>query len=218
MRDNRRNVRLSLASLDFLGSDAELRAGAERAMREAEAGPGPDGYTGRDRTGTVTVHAGAPEGTVDSVTVRQDWRARLGAGGFPDALFEAYTAVVRATLEAAALRALREEHEPRPAPRAPDAPDSREADEHLWLRRTWETLHRIDADLARLSQTASPEAEGRIVSPNGSLTLHLRGGTIAAVTGDAGLLARSDAGQLQYEALTVLRTYELAHHPRKAQA
>ncbi|MFD2767954.1 hypothetical protein [Micromonospora eburnea] len=213
MQRDRRNVRLSLASLDVLGSDSELRAQVEHAMREAESRPMPDAFAGHDRTGTITVRVNAA-GQVEDVSIGRDWRTHLGLDGAAQALFAAYMAAVQATLEAVALQALQRDRSASPPAAQADAD---EVDEHLWLRHTWRTLHEIDADLERLTHAQPPQAEETISSPQGSLTLHVRGGSVTAITGDVARLARLDASQLRYEAIDVLRAFDLAH-PRNGEA
>ncbi|MFJ8581144.1 hypothetical protein [Micromonospora sp. NPDC093277] len=216
MERDRRNVRLSLASLDVLGTDSELRAQVEHAMREVDSRPAPDAFAGHDRTGSIMVRVSAA-GQVEDVSVGRDWRTHLGLDGAAQALFEAYVAALQATLEAAALRALQRDQAASPPAAQAATAEPDEVDEHLWLRRTWQTLHEIDADLERLTHEPGPPAEETIPSPEGSLTVHVRAGSITAITGDVARLARLDVGQLRYEALDVLRSYDLAH-PRNREA
>ncbi|SCG38292.1 hypothetical protein [Micromonospora coxensis] len=206
----RRNLRLSLASLDALGSDAELRAQAEQVRREAETQPAPDSPAGHDQTGSITVHTDR-EGHVKDVAVLRDWRARLTPGEVPDALFEAYSAAMRAVVELAAIRRLTDDPtEGSPAAARPGTRYDDELDEHLWLRRTWRTLHEIDADLERLARQPDMPVEKTITSLNGCLTLHLRGSGITAITGSVERIGRLDAGELRFEARSLFQAHALA--------
>ncbi|MBM0255739.1 hypothetical protein [Micromonospora sp. 4G55] len=210
MQRDRRNARLSLASLDFLGSDVELRAQAQQAYLQTDSRQTPGTHTGKDSTGSVTVLIDAHR-DVEDVSIAHDWRRQLGVGGLADALFQAYTAALHTALEATALQELQTDQDaPPPATPASGAAQDQEVDEHLWLRRTWRTLHEIDADLQRLTQEPNVEAEQAISSPYGSLALRLRGGSIVAITQDVGRIARMDAGQVQFEARSLFRTYTLA--------
>lgn len=211
MRRDRRSVRLSLASLDFLGSDTELQAQAHQAYLKTDFRQAPGTHAGQDRTGSVTVLVDAHR-DVGDVSISRDWRSRLGGAGLADALFQAYTAALHTALEATALQELQTDQDtPPPTALASDAgQDDRVDEEHLWLRRTWRTLHEVDADLQRLAQESNVAAEQAISSPHGCLTLRLRGGSIVAITQDVGRIARMDAGQVQFEALSLFRTYTLA--------
>ncbi|MEH0825738.1 MULTISPECIES: hypothetical protein [unclassified Micromonospora] len=195
-------MRLSLASLDFLGSDTELRTQAQRAYLKTDTRQVPGPHTGQDQTGSVTVLVDAHR-DVEDVSIAHDWRSQLGVAGLADALFQAYTAALHTALEATALQELQTDQDTPPptAPASDAGQDDRVDEEHLWLQRTWRTLHEIDADLQRLAQEPNVEAEQAISSPHGCLTLRLRGGSIVAITQDVGRIARMDAGQVQFEAL-----------------
>lgn len=206
MQRDRRNVRLSLASLDVLGDDAQLRAHAEQVVQERKARPEPSPHAGRDQTGSVEVLV-ADDGQVRDVTIERNWRARIGPAAVGQALFEAYVMAVQSAVEAAAVRQMQQE---RPAAsRAvwePKRAAADEVDEHLWLRRVWQSLHDIDTDLERLSRSPDAAPEQTITSPHGGLTARLRSGGIVAVTSDPARIAGLDAGQLQFEARSLLRT------------
>ncbi|MEU8082565.1 YbaB/EbfC family nucleoid-associated protein [Micromonospora sp. NPDC049101] len=210
MQQGSRHERLRLASLDFLGDDSVLRKQADRALRETGRELRPEECSGADQSGSVRVVINAQR-EVSAVTIARDWRSRLGPSGFADALFEAYAAAVQAAVELAALLHLQAEErgpaapERRPLDRSPE----RDVDEHTWLRATWRTLDDLDAELdaARLPRRTD---ESSMSSPNGCLTLHISGGGITGITGDARRIARADAGQLQFEARSVFRAFELA--------
>ncbi|NYF57948.1 hypothetical protein [Micromonospora purpureochromogenes] len=211
MQRDRRSARLSLASLDFLGSDTELRTQAHQAYLETDSRQAPGTHTGQDPTKSATVLIDAHR-DVEDVSIAHDWRSRLGVGGLADALFQAYTAALHTALEASALQELQTDQDtPPPTTSASDAgQDDHIDEEHLWLRRTWRTLHEIDADLQQLAQEPNVDAEQAISSPHGCLTLRLRGGSIVAITQDVARIARMDAGQVQFEARSLFRTYTLA--------
>ncbi|MEV6373681.1 hypothetical protein [Micromonospora musae] len=208
-RDGER-PRRSLASLDFLGSDAQLRAQAEYALRESDDRRQLSVNSGQDPSGSVAVFVDE-DGQVEEVTVGPAWRDQVGVRGFADALFEAYHAALRAVVEASAMRQLRQGF--RTAPGATPDPVNTSADdldEQLWLRRTWQTLQAIDADLRQLARRPACPAERDLTSPSGCLTLHLRGGSVVAITGDIRLIAALDAGRLRSEAQALFRAHALA--------
>ncbi|SCF35506.1 hypothetical protein GA0074696_4777 [Micromonospora purpureochromogenes] len=210
MQRDRRSARLSLASLDFLGSDTELRTQAHQAYLKTDCRQAPGTHTGQDRTGSVTVLIDAHR-DVEDVSIAQNWRSQLGVGGLADALFQAYTAALHTALEASALQELQTDQDTPPTTPASDANQDDHADEeHLWLRRTWRTLHEIDADLQQLAQEPNVDAEQAISGPHGCLTLRLRGGSIVAITQDVARIAHMDAGQVQFEARSLFGTYTLA--------
>ncbi|TDC38677.1 hypothetical protein E1211_06440 [Micromonospora sp. 15K316] len=94
MQRDRQHVRLSLASLDFLGTDAQLRAQAEYALRESDTRRQRTVNSGRDPTGSIAVFVDE-DGQVEEVTVGPAWHSQVGVSGFADALFEAYAASTR---------------------------------------------------------------------------------------------------------------------------
>jgi len=208
MQGDRANPRLSLRSLDLLGSDAELRERAEAALRDRDAHQVPGLHTGRDATGSVTVLLG-DDGQVRDVTVARDWSRRIGAAGVGEALFEAYAAAVRSTLEATALAEPQQEPPPAEAasPQGPRGESAaHEAADQDWMRRVWQTLQDNDAKLEELARRPDGIADESAVSPHGSLTARHRAGSIVAITGDPDLIAELDTGQLQYEAHALLRS------------
>ncbi len=206
MQRDRRNVRLSLASLDTLGDDAQMRAQAEQVVQERDAHPESDVHVGRDQSGSFEVLVD-DDAQVQDVTVERDWRARIGPAAVGQALFEAYVMAVQSAVETAAVRQMQQE--PPVAPRAGSEPRSGaadEVDEHVWLRRVWQTLDSIDTDLERLWRPSDAPTEQTITSPHGGLTAQLRSGGIVAVTSDPARVAGLDAGQLRFEARSLLRT------------
>ncbi|WP_285796106.1 hypothetical protein [Micromonospora sp. NBRC 107095] len=211
MRQGSRHERLKLASLDFLGDDSVLREQADRALRETGRELRPEDCSGTDRTGSVRVVVGTQR-EVSAVTIAWDWRSRLGPSGFADALFEAYAAAVQAALESAALLHLQtQERDPAASDQEPlDRSPDRDVDEYTWLRDTWRTLADLDADLDAAARLTTRADESSMSSPNGCLTLRIRGGGIIGITGDVRRIARADARQLQFEARSLFRAFELA--------
>ncbi|MEV6368072.1 hypothetical protein AB0L86_14390 [Micromonospora musae] len=69
--------RLPLASLDFLGSDAQLRAQAEYALRESETRRQLSVNSGQDPSGSIAVFVDE-DGQVEEVTVGPAWRDQVG--------------------------------------------------------------------------------------------------------------------------------------------
>ncbi|MBQ1019779.1 hypothetical protein KBX71_18180 [Micromonospora sp. D93] len=210
MQQGSRHERLKLASLDFLGDDSVLREQADRALREAGRELRPEECSGADHSGSVRVMVDTQR-EVSAVTIAHDWRSRLGPSGFADALFEAYAAAVQAALELAALLRLQAEEsgpasrEREPLGRSPE----QDVDEHTWLRGTWRTLSALDAELDAATRLPRRTDESSMSSPNGCLTLHISGGGITGITGDVRRIARADAGQLQFEAGSLFRAFEL---------
>ncbi|MFY1620917.1 hypothetical protein [Micromonospora sp. WMMD736] len=211
MQHGSRRERPELASLDFLGDDSVLREKADRALRETGRGLRPEDCSGADQTGSVRVVVDTQR-EVSAVTIARDWRSHLGPSGFADALFEAYAAAVQAALEAAALLHLQtQERDPAASDQAPlDRSPDRDVDEYTWLRDTWRTLSDLDAELDAATRLPRRTDESSMSSPNGCLTLHIRAGGIAGITGDVRRIARADAGQLQFEARSLFRAFELA--------
>ncbi|MDG9678934.1 hypothetical protein [Micromonospora sp. DH14] len=211
MQHGSRRERPELASLAFLGDDSVLREQADRALRETGRGLQAEDCSGADHSGSVRVVVDTRR-EVSAVTIARDWRSRLGPSGFADALFEAYAAAVQAALEAAALLHLQtQERDPAASDQEPlDRSPDREVDEYTWLRDTWRTLSDLDADLDAAARLTTGTDESSMSSPNGCLTLRIRGGGIIGITGDVRRIARADAGQLQFESRSLFRAFELA--------
>ncbi|MEU5961930.1 hypothetical protein ABZ777_12070 [Micromonospora parva] len=211
MQHGSRRERPELASLDFLGDDSVLREQADRALREMGRGLQAEDCSGADHSDSVRVVVDTQR-EVSAVTIARDWRSRLGPSGFADALFEAYAAAVQAALEAAALLHLQtQERDPSASDQEPlDRSPDRDVDEYTWLRDTWQTLSDLDADLDAAARLTTGTDESSMSSPNGCLTLRIRGGSIIGITGDVRRIARADAGQLQFEARSLFRAFELA--------
>ncbi|MFI7578322.1 hypothetical protein [Micromonospora sp. NPDC049497] len=209
-----RHDHLSLASLDFLGDESVLREQVERTLPGSSIPLQAGSCHGADVTGSVSVVVDASR-RIESVVVGREWRSEVGVAGLPAALFDAYTNALGAALEQAAMARLQEERPAPPAPRRAATSEAYvEADEDAWSRATWRTLQGLDAELDRLARLRDSAVEDTMASPNGLLTLRIRAGSIIGITGDTRRIARADAGELQFEALSVLRAFDLADGPR----
>ncbi|WP_406063038.1 hypothetical protein [Micromonospora sp. NBC_00860] len=206
--NDRRDPRLSLANLDFLGDEAALQRQVGQLLRESGHLSRTGGFRGSDATGSVSVVIDTQR-RVETVTVGREWRGEVGVARFPTALFEAYSAGLGAALEQAALKKLQGQAPPAP-PRRTDMQASQELDADVWSRATWHTLQGLDAELDRVAQLRVSPVEQIMTSPNGCLTLRIRANSIVGITGDTGRIARADAGQLQFEARSVFRAFDLA--------
>ncbi|MGC4815119.1 hypothetical protein ACLQ29_31780 [Micromonospora sp. DT228] len=204
-----RDPRLSLASLDFFGDEAALQQRVEQVLREGGIPSQTDGFCGSDATGSVSVVVDTRR-RVKAVLVSREWRSEVGVARFPVVLFEAYSAAVGAALEQAALKEFQQGQAPPTLPRPTAVQASPELDEDVWSRATWRTLQGLDAELDRVAQLRVSPVEQVITSPNGCLTLRIRANSIVGITGDTGRIARADAGQLQFDARSVLRSFDLA--------
>ncbi|MFG2062706.1 hypothetical protein ACGFIK_14945 [Micromonospora sp. NPDC048871] len=213
MGEDRRHIRLSLATLDSLGSDEELREQVTLALRRAESDRRPSTHSGQDPTGAITVVVDSA-GQVEDVTVTRDWRSRVGVSGAPEALFTAYTTAVQAAVETVALRQLRADSNEaaRPQPNnTGEAASTSEVgpDDEQWLRQTWQTLHDLDIELEGLARPPQMVSEQEVASPSGVLTLRMRDGGVVSIVGDVRRIAQLDAAALRYEAHALFRTYAL---------
>ncbi|MFI6273130.1 hypothetical protein [Micromonospora zamorensis] len=206
---DRRHPRLSLASLDALGDEAALQQHVEQVLREGGNSSQTDGSCGSDATGSVSIVVDARL-RVKAALVGREWRSEIGVARFPAALFEAYSAAVGTALEQAALTELQQGQTPPTPPRRTAVQVSPELDEDVWSRETWRTLQGLDAELDRVAQLRVAPVEQVMTSPNGCLTLRIRANSIVGITGDTARIARADTGQLQFEARSVLRAFDLA--------
>ncbi|WP_124774762.1 hypothetical protein [Micromonospora inaquosa] len=215
MQQGSGHERPKLTSLDFLGDDSALREHADRALRETGGELRPDECSGVDQTGSVRVVVDTQR-DVSAVTIARDWRSQLSPNRFADALFEAYVGAVQAALELAALLHLNAEPSGPAVPdqEPPDRSADRDVDQHTWLRATWRTLNDLDAELDAAARPFRSAGESSMSSPDGCLTLHIRGGGITGITGDARRIARADAGELQFEARSLFGAFELARAGR----
>jgi hypothetical protein len=201
-----------LASLDALGDPADLEAKARQAMAELGDDLTADRPEGADPTNSIWVTADR-DGRVQSVEVSRQWRDRIEPGEFGNALFQAYGSATMKAIAAAARSDLAE-HGGRPAsvvvadPVADTYPDGGD-----WLARQREILERADERVraAERLERSGPvdDADRTVVSPNGMLTVRLRGSTLVGVTSDIMSIRRADAEALRLEILDVFRDANL---------
>jgi hypothetical protein len=200
-----------LADLDFLGDEAELRARAREELLAAGGAAEPrEREEGTDGTGAVRVSLGR-DGQVHAVEVSRNWQERLTPGEFAGALYAAYQAAQAKHVNAAALHHFAtgyaaQEHTAPGEAAAPRMPGDN-ADERAWLGEIWGILSGNDDALHRIARGEGLAAsEARTVSgPHGFLNAQIEGGGIAGIGGNADLIRSAGAGQLETEAVAVLR-------------
>ena len=203
-----------LASLDVLGDPADLEAQARQAMAELGGDPNADRPEGADPTNSIWVTTDR-DGRVQSVEVSRQWRDRIEPGEFGNALLAAYGSATMKAIAAAARSDLAE-GDGRPAP--PAEPVEAFLDGEDWLARMRDILGRADERVRaaeRLERSgAVDDADRTVVSPNGMLTVRLRGTTPVGITSDIMAIRRADAEQLRLEILDVFRDADLVAQQR----
>jgi hypothetical protein len=206
--------RRQLASLDWLGDTNELRARAEEALRQSEPVGRPERPQGSDESGSISVTVDA-RGWVVDVAVDRQWRERLEAGRFAEAVLEAYTAAVKASIESAALAALADDQDAEPGAPATATPAiDPDLEGHDWLHAVWAVLDANRAASRQLSAIDAPDRHQRTLSsPRGFLTLHIRGQGLERITGDVRRIAVADAAQLRQDALVALQAIAPSRDP-----
>lgn len=197
-----------LAELE-LGDVETLRAQADGLVRLHHETPGPAGlYRATDPTGTITVTVDRAAKLVD-VRISHNWTSRLTAAGLPGALFAVYTTALRTALLVEA-----SERVPSRATAPVFEPIPSGLSEEEWEYRTRALLNETEDQLyaARSAADARPpddEVRGRY----GYLTLHLRAGGPAELTGEPGALRSADAERLRQDVLDVFTRAGLAVLP-----
>jgi hypothetical protein len=195
-----------LASLDVLGDPADLEAKARQAMDELGPGGGTDGPEGADPTNSIWVTTDR-DGRLQSVEVSRQWRDRIEPGEFGTALFQAYGSATMKAIAAAARSDLTE-GDGRRAP-ATGEPVQAMLEGGDWLAQMREVLERADERVraAERLERSGPvdDADRTVASPNGMLTVRLRGSTLVGITSDIMSIRRADAEQLRLEILDVFR-------------
>jgi hypothetical protein len=198
-----------LASLDVLGDPADLEAKARQAMADF-GDPTAEGPEGTDPTNSIWVTTDR-DGRVQSVEVSRQWRERIEPGEFGNALFAAYGSATMKAIAAAARSDLANDDGRRPP--AADPLGDAYPDGGDWLARQREILERADERVlaAERLERSGPvdDADRTVVSPNGMLTVRLRGTTLVGVTSDIMSIRRADAEQLRLEILDVFRDANL---------
>jgi len=210
-----------LASLDFMGTTAELEAKAKAAVIAAGSDfTPPPRQEGADGSGAVRVTVDR-QGTVVEVQVGREWRDRLKAADFPAALLAAYHAAAARAIEIEGLARLVAEQGKTPQEReAQERQRSAQVragldysppeDDRAWLAATWGKIYELDEKLHQLSRPDPTEQQTRVPSPQGYLVLTHRGATITAITGDAERIASADQQRLRTEALAIFRAAQHA--------
>ncbi|MEV6595562.1 hypothetical protein AB0M36_01705 [Actinoplanes sp. NPDC051346] len=176
-----------LRTLRQLQQEAE---GLAQRLSAAAHAAGAGEFTGTDTVGVVTVTIRA-DGTPNEVTLRQDWRDRIGDGELSSAVMAAHGQAITARLSA--WGAGLEQGTPPEAPSVPQPalfesaepgdPTSRQS--ALALRDLLDLLNEVDSRMPAL--TASLEAVGQpVTAENLSRTVRvtLTAGSLSAVTID----------------------------------
>ncbi len=218
-----------LASLDFMGTTAELEAKAKAAVIAAGSDfTPPPRQEGADGSGAVRVTVDR-QGTVVEVQIGREWRDKLKAAEFPAALLAAYHAAAARAIEVEGLARLVAEQSMTPQEReAQERQRSAQVragldysppeDDRAWLAATWGKIYELDEKLHNLSRPDPTEQQQtRVPSPQGYLVLTHRGTTITAITGDAERIAAADQQRLRTEALAIFRVAQHAARPAAPQ-
>jgi hypothetical protein len=197
-----------LVSLDVPGDPAELEAQARQALAELDGDPTADRPEGADPTNSIWVTTDR-DGRVESVEVSRQWRDRIEPGEFGNALLAAYGSATMKAIAAAARSDLAGDH--RSA--APAEPVYPFLDGDDWLAHIRDVLDQADERVRaaeRLEHAGAVDSADRtVVSPNGMLTVRLRGTTLVGITSDIMSIRRADAEQLRLEILDVFRDADL---------
>jgi hypothetical protein len=209
---------LGLPDLGFLD---EFVADAEQSRSRALAQLPADGtrppprssFSGEDRAQIVVVTVD-PAGMVRDVDLHRDWRQTVSAESLPAAIFDAYTAALKASLEAVALTRLweaeqqRKAGEPTVVERRPDV-DLPPTDEHEWLawvRRSLlelnDEVHRIDL----LGRSVSKDRTRTLTGAYGLFQVTVQGQIVTAVRADPTRIGAADLAHLRQDALDALRS------------
>lgn len=199
-----RALRERLTDLSVLGDPATLRKKAD-AERAAEGPPQQAGQYDATAEGGALWPSIDPKCRLISADVSTSWRGKLAPERFADALFAAYQSAVRRAL-AAALAA------PRPRPAAPVTPPRPDYDLGSTDIGTW--LDDFLADMrerraAPANVYADLDTVREVRSPNGYLTLRLRGGVLVGVTGSVPGLRSANPNLLRQDLLAVFREANL---------
>ncbi len=205
-----------LASLDFMGSKAELEAKAQAALAAAGGSYAPpEKQEGADSSGSLRVTVNRAGAVID-VHVGRDWRDSLTPDRFAAALLTAYQEAASRAAQAEGLASLvrerakspaqlQREEELRSAQLQQELGSTPPQDDNAWLRATWEKIYEIDDRLHHLGRATETETQARVASPYGHLTATHRGGVVTGISGDTQRLASADPHQLRTEALAIFR-------------
>ncbi|MEU4555978.1 hypothetical protein [Micromonospora violae] len=198
---------MTLASLDFLGDLQDLRERVQHLPDQLGDEFHEDAqHQGADQSDSVWVGVDA-RGRVTSLDISRRWRDRLVVSDFPLALYEAYTAAVRKSMEAGALASARSAPVSADRPRTSLALPEPELGDDEWRRARWDRLDVIRAELRRLAERdPSPSRQERAVSgPDGYVTLRLLGEDLVGITGEVGRIARADVELIRTDALAAFQ-------------
>jgi hypothetical protein len=195
-----------LASLDVLGDPADLEAKARQAMAELGGDPTADRPEGTDATNSIWVTTDR-DGRIQSVEVSRQWRERIEPGEFGNALFQAYGSATMKAIAAAARSDLPGGDGPARRP-APADPAEGFLDGGDWLAHMRAVLEQAEERVRAAEgrqHGAVDDADRVVVSPNGMLSVRLRGTTLVGISSDIMSIRRADAEQLRLEILDVFR-------------
>lgn len=189
------HIDLSLADLNWLSDEENLKAQADELLREHDRTA--KTFRGGEPSGSVWVTVDRAVKVVD-VVIKGNWPDQLAAERFPGAVFEAYTTAARTAM----LVRSSTSDEPR---RTPVETIPAELDDEEWLRRVRASLDRTEAELAaiRHASAVAPPGEEKLTGRNGYLTLVVRDGGPVAITADPAALAYADTARLRLDALDV---------------
>ena len=176
----------------------------------------PSTVEGVDASASVRVVADRRGGVLD-VEVFPQWRDRLSASRFGDAVYEAYLQAVRtAALAATASLSSRTSGGHGTGAVGPSAAE----DDRAWRAATWQALDEIGMELSRLRRIDLNDDKEldlpaeRIAGPHGCLRAERRGRRIVGVTADSRRVARADVSRLTQDALVVLRAVPSTSDPQ----
>ncbi|HEY8473785.1 MAG TPA: hypothetical protein VIL37_14280 [Natronosporangium sp.] len=208
-----------LASLDWLGDPAELKARARAELAGAGVTRPPDRLFGTDPTGAIRVDVDE-HGQVTAVEIGWQWADRLDPVRLGPALLAAYRNARTTALAARVIRSILDDEPAEPAvpPPAPDpAPvDSagRYDDLDGWLREVQHGIDRATAELAELERELPggppPPPPTEVASPGRLFRMVRQGPVIAGITADPTGVELVDPDQLGAEALGLFRAAALA--------
>jgi len=219
-----RNTDLQLPSLDFLGNSDKLEAEVRRKVQSLPDGwRTPQRQMSRDASGAIIVIVDS-KGVVLDVGINPRWSDRLSPDGFAQALYQTYIAATGKAYEAAALTEFIKEQRKTDVDRAREQRDraaildqqygvtSRPEEYDAWLRSIWDDLYAIDEKLHQLERgdadASAANAEKRVSSPNGYLTMIYEGRTVSSITGDIERIRGADSEHLRSEAVAAFRAVD----------
>jgi hypothetical protein len=208
---------LGLPDLGFLDDFvADVERSRSRALAQLPADgarPTPQSSFSGSDTAEIIVVTVDPTGLVRDVDLRRDWRRTVSAESLPAAIFDAYTAALKASLEAVALARLweaeqqRKASEPTVVERRPDV-DPPPTDEHEWLAWIRGSLLELDDEAHRVDLLARGRADRSrtVTGPYGVFQVTIQGQAVTAVRADPTRIGATDLARLRQDALEALRS------------